>query len=125
MPSSIARPAPMGDGTKPRNIRCGVFNTVPEAQQAIEGLLSAGFPVERISVVCSDEAKERHFRRFQHEDPAGAHATPAAATGGAIGALFGGLVSAGVTTAAGLSLLVAGPSFLLGGAVVGGLIGAM
>ena len=109
----------------PETIRCGVFETVRQAEKAVDGLLGAGFRTGEISVLCSDESKERLFREFEKEDPAGTHAPQAAATGGVLGAAFGGLVSAGVTTAAGLSILFAGPSFLIGGAVIGGLIGAM
>ena len=96
-------------------IRCGVFSTVRQAVQAVEGLLAAGFGKDQVSVLCSDEAKERHFREYERERPAGSDTPEAAATGGVIGALLGGLVSAGVTTASGLALLLAGPSFLIGG----------
>lgn len=115
----------MATVTGEETIRCGVFETVSQAEKAVSGLLAAGFHKNEISVLCSDQAKERHFRDFEHEEPAGTHTPEAAATGGIIGATFGGLVSAGVTTAAGLSILFAGPSFLIGGAVIGGLIGAM
>jgi len=106
-------------------IRIGVFEEVEAAEQAVSGLVAAGFHRDQISVLCSDEAKERHFRLFEHEDPAGAHSAEAAAVGGLCGGLLGALVSIGVTTTAGLSLVAAGPSFLFGGAIVGGLIGAM
>jgi hypothetical protein len=42
-----------------------------------------------------------------------------------LGGIVGGLTTAGLATAAGISVLVAGPSFLIGGAVAGGLIGLM
>jgi hypothetical protein len=106
-------------------IRAGIFRTVHKAEDAVKRLLEAGFPREQISVLCSDESKERHFRQFEHEEPAGAHAGDAAATGSAAGFLLGGLTTAGLSTATGLSLLMLGPSFLIGGAVAGGLIGAM
>ena len=109
--------------TKP--IRAGVYSTVEKAQQAVDGLLAAGFSRAQITVVCSDQAKESHFREFEHERPAGSDAVDAAATGSLAGMLIGGLTSAGVATAAGISVLFVGPSFLIGGAVAGGLIGAM
>lgn len=106
-------------------VRCGVFETVEQAHRAVRGLLNAGFHTGEITVVCSDDEKERHFRQFEHEDPAGAHAPERAAVGGAIGATAGGLMTAGLATAAGLSILVAGPGLLIAGGVLGGLIGAM
>lgn len=106
-------------------IRCAVFSTVEGAERAVTGLLDAGFHREQISVLCSDEAKERHFRSFEHEDPSGSHTPESAAVGGIIGATLGGLVSAGIATAAGLSILAAGPGLIVAGGVFGGLIGAM
>ncbi len=111
--------------TTESTMRVGVFNDVAEAERAVSGLVQAGFRREQISVLCSDAAKEQHFRNYQHEEPAGSHTVEAAAVGGVTGGLLGGLVSLGVTTAAGLSIVAAGPSFLVGGAVIGGLIGAM
>jgi hypothetical protein len=98
---------------------------VEDAQRAVQRLREAGFSDKQISVLCSEEAKEKHFRRFEHEQPAGTHAPESAALGGAAGAILGSLVTAGLTTAAGVPLLVAGPSLLFGGAVAGGFIGAM
>ncbi|MCC7419925.1 MAG: hypothetical protein IT428_06580 [Planctomycetaceae bacterium] len=115
----------MTNSTENETVRCGVFETIETAENAVRGLLEAGFRANQISVVCSDEEKEAHFRRFEHEEPAGEHTPETAALGGAIGATLGGVLSAGVATAAGLSLLVAGPSLLLAGGVVGGLFGAM
>ena len=109
--------------TKP--IRAGVFSSVESAQKAVDGLLGAGFTRKQITVVCSDRVKEQHFREFEHEKPAGTDAVDAAATGSLAGMIVGGLTSAGLATAAGISVLFAGPSFLIGGAVAGGLIGAM
>lgn len=108
-----------------RPVRAAVFSEVSQADQAISRLLAAGFTKDQITVVCSDDAKERHFRDFQHQEPAGAHTAEAAAAGGAIGALVGGLSSAGMATAVGVPLLFAGPPFLVGGLVAGGFIGAM
>jgi hypothetical protein len=106
-------------------IRVGVFDDVSAAERAVRGLLNTGFQREQISVLCSDDVKERYFEAFKQQQPAGTH-TPEAAAGGAfMGGILGGLVSIGVTTAAGLSILAAGPSFIVGGAVIGGFIGAM
>lgn len=112
--------------TRPRRpVRAAVFSDVDSADNAVGRLLAAGFTKEQITVICSDEAKEQHFRDFEHQHPAGAHTTEAAAKGGAIGAVIGGLSSAGMATAVGVPLLFAGPPFLVGGLVAGGFIGAM
>ncbi|HET6884446.1 MAG TPA: hypothetical protein VFI31_30110 [Pirellulales bacterium] len=112
--------------TLERPIRVGVFSTIRAADCAVDHLLKAGFTGEQISVVCSDRAKEEHFRQFEHEEPAGSHTPAAVAVGGAIGAALGGLtVVAGAVTTAGLGLLAAGGLAAWAGGVVGGLIGAM
>jgi hypothetical protein len=111
--------------TDEKAIRAAVFREVQTVEEVTHQLLQCGFTREQISVLCSEEAKERHFRHFEHEDPAGTHTPEAAAQGGAAGAFFGGLVTVGLATATGLPLLAAGPSFLIGGAVAGGFIGAM
>src|SRR4029079_10492339 len=86
----------------------------------------AGFQKEQITVICSDDTKERYFREFEHQEPAGSHTTAAAATGGAIGATIGGGAAGAVGVATGgLPLLVAGGVGLMAGAVWGGFLGAM
>lgn len=106
-------------------IRAAVFRDIRAAHEAVDRLLNAGFAKEQISVLCSEESKERHFREFEHEEPAGSHTAEAVAKGGAAGAIVGGLVTAGMVTAAGISLLAAGPSFLIGGAIAGSFVAAM
>jgi hypothetical protein len=102
-----------------------VFREIEDAQRAVDLLLGAGFSASQITVMCSEKGKERHFSRFNHEQPAGTHTPTYAATGGAAGIFLGGLLTAGLTTATGIALLAAGPSLLLGGAVAGTFIGAM
>jgi hypothetical protein len=109
-----------------RPIEVGVFSTVEAARQAVHGLLAAGFTRDEITVVCSDETKERHFREFEHQDPAGTNAPLAMITGGTIGAVVGALsvlVSAAATGS--VALLAAGPISAWTGGVAGGLVGAM
>ena len=66
-------------------LRFGVFSMVEEADQAVAGLLAAGFTKDQITVICSDETRERHFKQFEHQQPAGEHTPAAIATGGTIG----------------------------------------
>ncbi|HEV2971271.1 MAG TPA: hypothetical protein VGY55_14950 [Pirellulales bacterium] len=108
-------------------LRVGVFSELADADQAVEQLLAAGFTREQITVICSDEIRQRHFRQFEHQDPAGKHTPAAAAAGSAIGALL-----MGGTTVVATTLAIGGaPVFIMGalaawaGGVVGGLVGAM
>ena len=117
----------MNDTPRPkRPLRAGVFETVAEADKAVADLLAAGFTVEQTTVICSADAVQRHFKQYEHQDPAGKHTPAAALTGGAIGATLGGLAAvAGLATAGGAALLVGGGLALWTGGIVGGLVGAM
>lgn len=112
--------------TSQRPIRVDVYPTIEAADCAVHNLLAAGFNADHISVLCSDQSKEAHFRRFEHEEPAGSFTPTAVAVGGAIGAALGGLtILVGAVTTTGLGLLAAGGIAAWTGGVVGGLIGAM
>ena len=76
-----------------RSVRAGVFSTVTATEEAVSRLLAAGFTPPQITVICSDETKERHFREFEHQEQAGSNTPAAVATGGAIGATLGGLAT--------------------------------
>jgi hypothetical protein len=107
-------------------VRVGVFADVAEAELAVSRLLTAGFTKEQITVICSDETRQQHFRQFEHQQPSGEH-TPAAATAGsAIGAVLAGAsaVAATLVTGGG-ALIFTGPLAAWAGGVVGGLVGAM
>jgi hypothetical protein len=109
-----------------RPVRVAIFGSVEDVSRAVQGLLDAGFRQERISVVCSDRAKEAHFAEYEHERPAGA-TTPAKAGAGAIvGGLAAGLVAvSGVVATGGVGLVVVGPLFAGTGAAFGTFVGAM
>src|SRR6478735_3315635 len=107
-------------------LEVGVFDTVDEARLAVRGLLEAGFTKEQITVVCSDDTKERYFAEFEHQHPAGTYAATATIAGGTIGALLGGLTIVASALATGsLALWAAGPITAWAGGVAGGLVGAM
>jgi heat induced stress protein YflT len=107
-------------------LEAGVFDSVEDARRAVRGLIDAGFTNEQITVVCSDETKERYFSEFEHQQPAGTYAPAAAITGGTIGALLGGLtVVASAVATGGVTLWAAGPITMWFGGVAGGLVGAM
>jgi hypothetical protein len=107
-------------------LEVGIFPTVEGARRAVQGLLAAGFSKEQITVMCSDQTKERYFQEFEHQEPAGTYTPTAAITGATIGALLGG-ASVVVASAAtgGMALLAAGPITAWAGGVAGGLVGAM
>jgi hypothetical protein len=107
-------------------IRAAIYTTVQQTKQAVARLLAAGFTTDQITVICSDDTKERYFREFEHQEKAGANTPAAAATGGAIGATLGSLATGAVGLAiGGVPLIVAGGIGLMAGAVWGGFIGAM
>jgi hypothetical protein len=112
--------------TDSRTLEAGVFDSVDEARRAVSGLIAAGFTQDQITVVCSDETKERYFSEFDHQQPAGTHTSTAAIAGGTIGALLGGLTVVGAAVATGgMALWAAGPITAWAGGVAGGLVGAM
>jgi hypothetical protein len=107
-------------------VRAGVFDDVAAARNAVNMLKEGGFTDEEITVICSDETKERVFRHFEHQDPAGANTPAAAATGSAVGATLFGLATAAIGTASGnVPLIVAGGWGVWTGGILGGFIGAM
>src|SRR5262249_40488274 len=90
-------------------IRAAVFSTVEDTKEAVSRLLAAGFTKDQITVICSDDTKERYFREFEHQEQAGSNTPAAAATGGAIGATIGGLATGAVGLAiGGVPLIAAG-----------------
>jgi hypothetical protein len=109
-----------------KRVEVGVFTTVEDARRAVNGLLGAGFSTDNITVVCSDETKERYFREFEHQEPAGTYTPTATIAGGTIGALLGGAAVVASAAATGsLALWAAGPITAWAGGVAGGLVGAM
>jgi hypothetical protein len=110
----------------PRPVRAGVFLDLPAADTVVQRLLAAGFSKEEISVICSDEAVEKHFRRYEHQDPAGTLTPNTVAKGTTVGAAVGGMIGIAVGAATGtVPLLIAGAAGLSGGSAMGGFLGAM
>lgn len=115
---------PASNSDKP--IRAAIFTQIAETDRAVKNLLAAGFTKEEITVVCSDDTKERYFREYEHQDQAGRNVPLAAGIGGAVGMTLFGLtaVAAGLVTG-GAAFVVAGGTGMWTGTVVGGLVGAM
>jgi hypothetical protein len=107
-------------------VRAAVFTTLAAARRAVKMLQEAGFSAKEITVICSDETKERHFKVFEHQQPAGANTPLAATVGGTVGATIFGLsaVAAGAATS-GVPLIVIGGWALATGGILGGFVGAM
>ena len=122
--------------TDERSIMTGVFRDRASAERAYDVLASRGYSRDDLSLLMSEEARDRHFPK---DDPvrtelgskAAEGAGAGAAVGGGLGALVAGLSAAGVavpgvpiiamgTVAA--ALMGAGTGGALG-AIVGGLIG--
>lgn len=109
-----------------RPIRAAVFVTIQAADRVVGKLLELGYTRDQITVVCSDATKARHFRAYEHQDPAGSHTPEASTTGAILGAAFGGLATvAGLMTTGGAAVLATGGIAAWAGGVVGGLVGAM
>ncbi len=109
--------------------RVGVFDTVEQAERAVQRLLQAGFTHDQLAVVCSDRHKEELLRRehLRTVAPTGAAYTPEAIpAGAAVGAALGGIALAATAIATGgASLLAAGTVLVGGGALAGSFTGAM
>ena len=108
-----------------RPVRAGVFTTAAAARRAVNQLQAAGFAIHQITVVCSDQAKERHFREFEHEQPAGTNTPMAAVAGSGVAAGLGAITVAAGVAAGGLPLVIVGGAALLTGGIVGSYLGAM
>lgn len=112
---------PSQSQTKPP-IRAGVFTNVERAETAVRALLDAGFEKDQITVLCSDESRERHFGSMGQHDDIAESDQPATVKSGIAGGLLGGLISlAGVAATGGLGIVAVGP--VLGGGIAGSLIG--
>jgi len=107
------------------SIRLGIFSSVEQTQTAVTNLRSAGFAREQISVICSDESKERHFEEFDHQHgPSGEFS--AAEFGSTIGSTLGGMVVVATAFASGgVPLLASEGSAAWTGGLAGGFIGSL
>lgn len=108
-------------------VRVGVFDNLARADRAVQRLVDDGVSTSRISFICSD-AIPGLSQDVERVHPAGSLTIPAAAAGGALGTLLGGLTAiAGLTLTSGAGVLLVGP-FLgsaAAGGIAGGFVGAM
>jgi hypothetical protein len=109
-----------------RPVRAGVFDTLESAEHAVSKLRESGFSDEEITVVCSDEVKEKHFKQNEHQQPAGTNTPAATVIGGTVGASLFGLTTFALGAAtANVPLMVAGGWGIWTGGILGGFVGAM
>ncbi len=113
------------------NVIAGIFDSEIAANRAVSDLLDEGFTKDNISLLMSEQTRNRLFSSTDDEaNRAAKGALAGASIGGVLGALLVGLSAAGALVTNGGSLLVAGPivAALSGagaGAVAGGLGGAL
>jgi hypothetical protein len=110
----------------------GLYETPNRAARAVQALESEGVPGEDISLLIGDNFDRDAFA-VRTQSKAAEGVAVGATSGGAIGALIGGLTAVGTIATGGTGLLVAGPivAALAGagtgataGGVLGGLVGA-
>lgn len=92
-----------------RPIHMAIYDDVPSAAATVHELRGAGFSQEEISVLCSDEHRERLFQDYVHEQPAGSHSDEALHGAGfaAVG-LGSAAVLTGLLTSAGTAIFAIG-----------------
>lgn len=109
----------------------GIFDSEIAADRVVSEFLDEGFSKDDISLLMSEQTRNRLFSSTDDEANRTAKGAVAGATlGGAIGAIIASLTTAGALVSTGGTLLVAGPlvAALSGagaGAVAGGLAGAL
>ena len=108
----------------------GIYPSVSHAEQAVDRMISAGFPSANISVLLPDQDSTRDFAHAK-ETKAPEGATTGAATGGVIGGTLGVLAGIGALAIPGLGPFIAAGPIMAGlaglgvGTTVGGFIGAL
>lgn len=120
---------PRSKGALMSHMLTGVFNEAFKATQAIERLHAAGFPQNDISVLTSESTSDHAFA-VRSGSKVGEGAAIGAGFGGAVTAIVAGLTAIGVVASGGLGLVAAGPivAALAGagaGAAAGGIVGGL
>ncbi len=111
-------------------IMTGLFRDRASAERAYGSLAARGYTKNDLSVLMSDETRNRYFPKDDPEKtPLGTKATEGAGigavAGGGLGALLAGLAAAGIAVP-GLPIIAIGPlAAALAGAGTGGALGAI
>jgi hypothetical protein len=108
----------------------GIYATAPQAERAVDALMSAGFTSPDISVLLPDTQSTHAFAH--HKDTKAPEGTAVGVTaGGAIGGVLGVLAGIGALAIPGVGPLIAAGPIMAGlaglgvGGAVGGLVGAL
>jgi len=108
----------------------GLFRDRDSAERAYATITSRGYGQNEMSLLMSEEARERHFPptetvRTELGTKAAAGAAAGAVTGGGLGAVLAGLAASGIAVP-GLPIIAMGAmAAALTGGVTGGAIGAL
>jgi len=108
----------------------GIYSSVPHAEQAVDVLVSAGFPSRDISVLLPDQRGTRDFAH-EKETKAPEGTTTGVTAGGVIGGTLGVLAGIGAIAIPGVGPFIAAGPIMGGlaglgvGGAVGGLLGAL
>lgn len=100
-----------------------LFDTMEDLQKAFDKLIEEGVAVEDISILMSEETRDRDFPMLE-KNKALEGATAGGLIGGALGGILGGLAALG-TVISGIGLVVVGPAlaFAAAGGLIGGFMG--
>lgn len=114
---------------RPRQIMTCIFRDREAAERAYDSLTTRGYERDDVSLLMSDEARNRHFPKTAASTELGSKAAEGAGigavAGGGLGALLMGLAAAGFAIP-GLPIIAMGPlAAALTGAGTGGGIGAL
>ena len=111
-------------------IMTGMFRDRPSAERAYECVTSHGYGRDDVSLLMSEEARERHFSRTETVrtelgTKAAAGAAAGVVAGGGLGAVLAGLAASGIAVP-GLPIIAMGTmAAALTGGATGGAIGAL
>lgn len=97
------------------NLVVGVFDHLPQAEQAIQDLWQAGFAHDRIDMVTRSQGVTHGTPRFERDKEAAEGAMTGAMAGAATGIVAGALAA----------VLVPGIGTILGGGLLAGVIGGI
>ena len=109
----------------------GLFNDRDSAERAYRSLSDRGYTTDDVSVLMSDETRNRHFGEGTPDTELGSKALEGAGAGSAIGGTIGAVLAAIAAIGTnvvlpGLGLVIAGPlAAALAGAGAGGLTGGL
>lgn len=105
----------------------GFFSTVPAAEKAVTGLLAGDFSHDQLGIIIPEQFRAHFPAAGIHEEKPPVEFSPLRiAEGAGFGAAIGGVTLAAAALATGGAALVPGAMVLLGGgALVGGISGAI